>query len=528
MPRGLLLAIAVVYLWAFPYFRGIHHANELPRIYLTQAIVDEGTFAVDRGVQRHGATADLARRDGRFYSNKAPGMSLLAVPVYAVAKLAYRVAGQGEVPLFTLTWLCRAVVTGLPAILLLGLFFRVAEHLSGSRPAAWFATCALALGSGGTPYAVQFMAHHVAGLCLVTALALGVLAQTPRALGGAGLCLGLAALIEYQAVLLGFPVGVYLLARHRRWLPGTRHDLHPHGEARRGHPYLWLAAGVLPPVVLLLGYHWACFGSPLKTGYDFAATEAFAAGHQRGLLGLEPPELERLVGSLVGGRTGMLTVSPVLLLAPAGILLLALDRARRGVAAALAGCLGVALAFAAGYFFWNTGWQVGQRYVAAAAPLLVLPVAPAVAPLLVEGHPARRALLGLALGLLVASVAMATPSTLLFPHWPDPFENPLRELVLPLVRDGYAPYSLGRVLGLPGAWSLAPALAVALGAALWPVMRGQPPRWLPLVLGVAALGAALHLGRTYRLPGGDPARVARAYEFVTRIWEPARVKLPPP
>ena len=62
------LALALVrigaLLYVFPYFPGIRSANELPRVYLTQAMVDDGTFAIDRGVARWGTTADVAAGGG--------------------------------------------------------------------------------------------------------------------------------------------------------------------------------------------------------------------------------------------------------------------------------------------------------------------------------------------------------------------------------------------------------------------------------------------------------------------------------
>ena len=69
--------IAVAYLYCFPYFPGMRSANELPRIYLTMAMVDEGSFAIDSGAKRWGQTVDMSPSKGHLYSNKAPGSSML-------------------------------------------------------------------------------------------------------------------------------------------------------------------------------------------------------------------------------------------------------------------------------------------------------------------------------------------------------------------------------------------------------------------------------------------------------------------
>ena len=100
---GWLAAIAVAYLYVVPYFPQIHSANELPRAYLVKAIVDDHSFAIDRSVARWGATADVSPSNGHLYSNKAPGSSLLAVPIYAVVS-----AVAGEPSLAVTLWICRA------------------------------------------------------------------------------------------------------------------------------------------------------------------------------------------------------------------------------------------------------------------------------------------------------------------------------------------------------------------------------------------------------------------------------------
>jgi hypothetical protein len=121
-----VLLLAVMYLWVFPYHTPVNNPNENVRIYMTVAIVDDGTFATNRVEnawgyvndkslretplseaisQRHlsddvlrvaGATDDvlLRFRMGRptredlalkvplLYSSKAPGTSYLGVPAY--------------------------------------------------------------------------------------------------------------------------------------------------------------------------------------------------------------------------------------------------------------------------------------------------------------------------------------------------------------------------------------------------------------------------------------------------------------
>ena len=60
--------------------------NERTRAYLVAALVDDHTLQIDGPIQRYGAVYDLAQHEGHFYTDKAPGSSLLAAPIYWVAR----------------------------------------------------------------------------------------------------------------------------------------------------------------------------------------------------------------------------------------------------------------------------------------------------------------------------------------------------------------------------------------------------------------------------------------------------------
>ena len=94
----------VAFVYVFPYFPGIRSANELPRVYLVQAMAADGTFAIDRGVAQWGTTVDVSPHAGHQYSNKAPGSSMLAVPAYyGLTAVTHAVAGRGPT-LGEMTW----------------------------------------------------------------------------------------------------------------------------------------------------------------------------------------------------------------------------------------------------------------------------------------------------------------------------------------------------------------------------------------------------------------------------------------
>src|SRR5205823_5490714 len=105
------------YFYVVPYFPHVG-ANELPRVYLVKSIVEDHTFTIEKNVTRFGWTRDHAEWNGHTYSNKAPGSSLLVVPVYAAVH-----AIAGEPSFGVVVWLCRVVTGVIPSLLFLWLLW---------------------------------------------------------------------------------------------------------------------------------------------------------------------------------------------------------------------------------------------------------------------------------------------------------------------------------------------------------------------------------------------------------------------
>lgn len=495
---GLLLAIAWLYLYSFPYFPAIHSANELPRVYLTWSMVEEGSFAIDTPVQRWGTTADVSPAHGRLYSNKAPGSSMLAVPAYLALKGVKAISG-GEPTLAEMVWVCRVFTGVLPSLLFLVLLGRFLARFAGPDGRR-LAVVGYALGTMAMTYSVLFIAHQLSAVCIGAAYVLIVRVVEdewdPRWLVAAGAAAGAAPLVDYQAAFAGVPVAVYLVWK----LVATR----PGRVAARGVAYA--AAGAAVPIAVLLVYHWQAFGSPFKTGYDFSQT--FAHFHQQGFLGMTELRWEAFVGSTVTPDNGLVFLSPMLLLAVPGWIVLF----RRGQHAHLAISLSVAviyLLFISSINFWRGGWQMGPRYVTAMLPFLMVPVSAALDEAS-QRWPWRAA----GVALVAASVTIYGLSCALFPHFPEKFANPLYELVLRLIGDGLAPYSLGWALGLRGLAALAPFLVVL---AVVVVHAALPERrdWKSAILGLA--GAAVILAVYGAAPRGGQV-ADRAYQWVTTTF----------
>lgn len=490
---GLALAIGFLFLYSFPYFPKIHSANELPRVYLTQAVAEQGTFTIDAGVARWGKTVDVSEAGGHYYSNKAPGSSLLAVPAYVVLKGVKAIVG-GEPTLAEMMWTCRVATGVLPTLFFLVLLWRFLARFCMDEASRRLAVAGYALGSMAMTYSILFIAHQLAAICIASAyiLCVKVMEDGGRArwLAVAGFLAGAAPLVDYQAAFAGVPIAVYLI-----WKLFFRSPLKWRG-------LLLAAAGAAVPIALLLFYHWQCFGSPFRTGYD--ASKTFAHFHQQGFLGLTGPTWEAFSGSMGSADNGLLFLCPMVLLAIPGWFALWRRGHRWPMAISLSVCV-IYIAFISSLNFWRGGWGMGPRYITAMLPFAMVPVAAAIS--WADSRPFARA--G-CVALVVVGMCIYALSCALFPHFPEDFNNPFFELTVRLLRDGFAPWNAGWIFGLRGLASLIPVLVV-LGGAIVFVAIPRRTRILSGAIGLAI--AAGILGAYARVPGGGKA-AEHDYRFV--------------
>lgn len=528
---GWLAAIAVAYLYIFPYFPKIKSANELPRLYLIQAIVDDHTFAIDDGVARWGTTADVSPSRGHWYSNKAPGSSMAVVPVYAFINIAT------EPSLGFTMWIARVVGGIVPMLLFLWLAYGFLERFAPAAPIRRLVLFAYAFGSMAMTYSLVFYSHQLGAICVASSWMLAVdSVEGKRGLGAmaaAGFLAGAALLVDYQAVFAAVPVAIYVAARlwGRPW--------------RRLNRAIAVALpAALVPVIVLLLYHWACFGSPWRTGYD--ASQNFAQFHQQGFLGLTELRWKAFVGSTVKADNGLVTLAPWLLLAIPGVFALgsglylpdrrSSDPARRAagkfvlvlglvllVSSATLGLLtditpgirywvvdgpvligivmcaagaweivpsrggdrGTALVavavtviyllFVSSINFWRGGWGVGPRYITAMLPFLLPPIAA-----MLQTWRNRPVVMGVASGLIIVGVVVYTLSSATFPYWPDKFHHPLYEVTFRLIGEDLVAPNLGSAIGISGVLGVVPF--VALISALLAGTIHQIAGWRGLIL----------------------------------------------
>ena len=470
--RRLLAPALLATFVTLAYFVGPPGWNQNSRFALTRALVERAEVTIDPD---HFTTGDKSFRDGHFYSDKAPGASLLAVPAYALfhglrALLGGEAPEARLVPLDPLEalaerevdpderrpgdrvaynqsfrlalHLCRLLSTSLLAVAGVAAFYLLAlRQLAGDRRAALACALVYGLATPALVYGAAFYGHQACADLLLLALA-AIVVGDPRARATplvAGLCLGLAVLCEYPAA-----VPVVILVALALALRGPRFAA-------------WTAVGGLPSALALALYHTLAFGHPLKTGYDFVYLAEFAAGMEI-RYGIHAPDPRVLLELLFGTYRGLFYLAPVLLLAAWGVVTELSSRTsseRRRVALAALAVVAFYLLLNAGYYMWDGGAAFGPRHCVPMLPFLALGLAPAL-----------RAAPRLFTVLALLSAAQMLLGVATGPEAPQ-HGNPLWAHAWPRLQSTAAgtylgATNLGLLLGLPGAWSLAPLLALWL------------------------------------------------------------------
>lgn len=316
--------------------------QDVSRLCLTRAVI-HGHLTLDPC----GGSLDHATYGGQEYLDKAPGLSFVAVPIlWLIRLLGTHGWEHGELRL----WLVRLATSGVGFIVLALLVGRVSEGLAPGY--GGLALVAFALGTYVAPLAATTFDHVLAG-----SFAFGgfVLAWSRRYVA-AGFLVAAAFDTNYLCALIAIVIAAYVLAGGLR-------------------PILRFAAGAALPLVLLGAYDWAAFGSPFHLSYRYVANR-YAEAQGSGLFGIHVPYAQAVEHVFLDGR-GILVVSPVIVAAVAGLILLA----RRFRLEAIC----CALSFAAlvlancGYFLPYGGVSPGPRFLAPALPFVALGLGPAFA-----------------------------------------------------------------------------------------------------------------------------------------------------
>jgi hypothetical protein len=292
----------------------------------------------------------------------------------------------------------------------------------------------------------------------------------------AGGLAGLAVAAEYTAALGLIPLAAYAL-----WTA-------PGGASGKARAALFGLAGLLPAALALAGYHWAAFGHPLHTGYQYLNDAAYQGWHVGGFLGIKLPDPRALALSFFSPLRGLFALAPFLVLALPGFSRAFWTREHRPELAVSLATLALSTYFTSSFSYESWGWTTGPRHLAALVPFLLLPVA-----LFVQAGRERFPLGGLAAGLAALSILSTSAMTFLN-YIPDSLTNGLYQVAWPFLASGHLPHTWLSLLGVPNPWAAVPAIAAIVAAVGLSVTALLPERQRATSAVVAAALLALVAG----------------------------------
>jgi hypothetical protein len=471
----------------------------------TRAIVDFGDLDLNRTMQVYGAVGDLAVYGARYYPSKAPLLSFAAVPVYLGLRA---VLGRepGAVPELTLVYFARLFLTVIPTLIALVFIRRfLATYVSIATADA--VTLMYALGTLAFSYSLLFMSHQPSAVLLFAAF-YGLWRWSrgewrDATLLSSGALASAALLAEYTTVISAFGLGLYGV------LTVTRLGQRPGAAIRSAAFFL---CGALPLSLLLMWYHTRAFGGPFQSGYEHLADRAYQPWHEGGFLGIGLPQPRAFFLSLFSPLRGLFILSPGLLLALPGVVVL-FRRARFDPH--LGPLAWSILAIVLGYFYFTAafsyeswGWTTGPRHLTPLVPFLLLPCG-----LVVER--ARTTWLRGACGVLLASSVVVTSALTFINYIPDDVSNAVPALVVPLARAGFFVPSLPNFMGVGNPLAgivLWCAVASVVAWLLWSLRPRKPACWLA----ASAMASVIVIGQltTYRDSPADRG----ALMLLERVW----------
>jgi hypothetical protein len=360
------ILLFILFFVSYGYFFQGGGWNQNGRIYLTQAIINYGTFTIDEFKEdspemEFANSGDWAFYNGHYYCNKSPGLSMLAVPSFALAQglLKHIIPGQTERQvLFSAYFSNLMTVVPMSALLSLLVFHVFYHFFSAGIGNALILAFGFGFGTLAFPYSTAFYCHQPASFCSFASfvLAMHLRRENLRRKQIIGFCAGtfagLGVLIEPSCIFLLGAVALYLV-----WFK----------ESRR---YIMLfMAGCIPAVFVQMFYNWVCFGQPLASSYAYS-NDAVMWKVQGSLFSV--PRVRTILNLLFSPYRGLFFSSPLLLMALPGAVFFFKEKAGRAEALLCAVVSIWFVAFIASFFAWHGGSAPGPRYLLPAYPYLFL------------------------------------------------------------------------------------------------------------------------------------------------------------
>jgi hypothetical protein len=454
---------ALVLLSSAYFFQSTGH-NEAARLDQMRAVTERGEWWIDAYASN---TADAIKIGDHIFPNKAPGVTLLGIVPWALARGALSFTSWNEEQQLVLTvYMLTLLLAGLPTALTALMLVR---FLAGN---AWSAEVSTLLGVGyglGTiafPWSTVLFGHQLSA-CLAFGAFYLIWAGRARAANDrllrvlvAGLLLGFLPVVEYPAAIASGLVGLYALFTQERRV------------------FLVLAAGAFVGALPLPLYNQLALGDPGVLSYSFYRDGGAFPGHRIGVMGVSWPRWTVFLEIAFKTQRGLFYANPWLaasLLAP--FFLLRNEGVKREMA--LSGCILAAFfVFNAGFgnsiVYWGGASSFGPRHMLTAVPFAVV----------LAAFPMRTRHGAIFIGvLIVVTTLLMLPVTAIDPRFPYEPAEPFLGFYLPFFTRGQfsmtpettfgetalfgttGAFTIGRVIGMPRSLEMLPlAMIWALAA----------------------------------------------------------------
>ena len=412
----LLIACHVYFFQIYPLFVS---PNELSRLLLTSAIVDDHSISVDHAMKRFGNPQAKAFFNGHYYSDKAIGASLLGIPAFFLLRIVERLTGLQVSAPMAIYWV-RVFTITIPSILFLSVLSKFWRKL---KPDSKYIPHFLFLYQFGTivfTYSSLFVSHYLLGMFLFGSVLF--LNECRSQLDRPIKCILLSGGFAGASLLMEFPAAV----------PVAVICLFAVFTIRNIREFSYFALAIVPFIVLILGYNYLIFGTPWDVTYKHMTHSEHVLHHAEGLVGIGLPKLEALHGLLFSRHHGLFFISPFLLLAVGGFYRILANEPWTLLARLFACIILATILIYSAFYNWVAGWNFGPRYLTSILPFLSTAAFYFGDELMQKSFLHRTAVVGAG----IWSVLCVTIGTITFPFPPDNLLDPVFFLNFPLLFSG--------------------------------------------------------------------------------------------
>lgn len=428
-PVLIIFLILICFVYSTSDWIIFRNPNEFSRLYLTRSLIDRQTLVIDELVARRDVQ-DKSFYQGHYYTDKAPGISFVAAPVYLVIRLWETYTGT-RLAENTVLYIIRIICISIPSILFLLLLYSFWGRISDNYSARRALLIAYALGTPAWAYSMLFFGHQLAGICLFTSFTiLYNSSNSPikrRLYFQGGFFSGLAFIVEYPTILVSFLLFIYMFSREYGVIKTSRRF--DRATVAIIIPFL---AGLALPLAAVCYYHWKCFGSIFSFPYYHVADPVCAVEHSRGLSGVVVPlsaqdclnQLSALIQLIFSPFRGIFFYSPFLILGTIGIVKMIKHPAWKREGWLFSAIFLVYVLFYSAFINWEGGWSMGPRHLVPLIPFLVTAIVFLISTADLSG---RRKIAGVLTILAIISILFTFVGSNIFPHFPIIFKNPLYE-----------------------------------------------------------------------------------------------------